>query len=516
MFQLTAWSLPPLLAGAVAAVLYWRVQRNAHVPGVHGLLLLILSIGFWALAHGLATFCTNPAHVLLLEQISLVGAVAAPVAWLAFAVSYASRQMRAPPLLLNLAAIVPVITVCLGFTNSAHHLVWESMVPFEQGGIIAYQFNNSTWHTVHMAYSLVLMIVGSTILAYNLSLSQTNWRPVTAIVAAPTVACAFGIYHVSTLNQWPLLDLRALGLALAAWILYRGVLRYGLLDNIPVVRDRVVNRLSDPVVVVNNRGQIVDANDAALTMLDAPRQEVLRSAIAQFVPKWPKEQMDQEGYAHEEITIGGLIYDVAFSALDDGTSLSDVVLVFRDVTLKREDERRLRRMQKELERLAHTDALTGLFNRRIFMQRLDEELERVRRHGSAVSVLLFDLDYFKRVNDTYGHDTGDVVLAAIARIATDVKRMSDVAARLGGEEFALLLPETDQQGAVQLAQRLRANIERHQYLSPAGAPLNVTASIGVATAVVAAKDVEKLLSSADRALYRAKNNGRNRVCSTVL
>ena len=150
------------------------------------------------------------------------------------------------------------------------------------------------------------------------------------------------------------------------------------------------------------------------------------------------------------------------------------------------------------------------------MQRLEEEVERVRRHGKALSVLIFDLDFFKLVNDTYGHDTGDVVLVAVARLATEAKRMSDVAARLGGEEFALLLPETDQQGAVQLAQRLRSSIEKNLYLSTSGTPVKVTASIGVATATAEADEIEKLLSLADRQLYRAKNNGRNRVCSTML
>jgi len=109
--------------------------------------------------------------------------------------------------------------------------------------------------------------------------------------------------------------------------------------------------------------------------------------------------------------------------------------------------------------MAHTDALTGLYNRRIFMQRLEEEIERVKRHNSTLSVLLFDLDHFKKVNDTYGHDVGDAVLQTVATTTSDVKRVTDVAARLGGEEFGVLLPETDQEGAVQVANRLRQSIE---------------------------------------------------------
>ncbi len=516
MFQLTLWSIPPLLAAVVAAALYWRIKRNEHVPGVHGLLLLMMSISLWALAQAGAVLLTTPAHQLLLQQIALIGIVLTPVAWMAFSVSYARRQMRTPPIVLNLLGVLPLATILLGFTNGFHHWVWSDIQPVTVEGFKTLSLSYGPWMIIQAVYSFILMVAGSSVLAYILSVSQSDWRPVVSIIAAPMVATIAMLLHMTAAEYNPLLDFRALGIALAAWILYRGVLSHGLLDNIPVVRDRVVNQLSDPVAVINNKGAIVDANQAAVEMFNKPRSDLLLSSIAQFVPRWPKEELASDGAALDEITISGQIYDVAFSSLDDHVRDSDVVMVFRDVTVRREDERRLRRMQKELERLAHTDALTGLYNRRIFMHRLEEEVERVRRHGSALSVLLFDLDFFKRVNDTYGHDTGDVVLAAIARIATEVKRVSDVAARLGGEEFALLLPETDQQGAVQLAQRLRASIERHQYLSPAGAPLHVTASIGVATAQRSAKDVEKLLSSADRYLYRAKNNGRNRVCSTML
>jgi diguanylate cyclase (GGDEF)-like protein len=372
------------------------------------------------------------------------------------------------------------------------------------------------WFYVQVAYSFTLVIAGSSVLAFVFSLSQNSWRPIAAIVAAPAIANVPTIYALTTGASPAGFVMHPVALAIGTWVLYRGVLRYGLLDNIPVVRDRVFNELSDPLVVVNHRGILIDANVSALKMLGVDRADLPSRTIAQFLGTWPPEGLNRTGSATGEATIGGQIYDIAFSSLELASEHTDVVLVFRDVTVRREAERSLRKMQKELERLAHTDSLTGLYNRRIFMQRLEEEVERVRRHGSVLSVLLFDLDFFKKINDTFGHDTGDMVLAAVARVTTEVKRVSDVAARIGGEEFALLLPETDQQGAVQLAQRLRASIEKHLYLSASGSPVTVTASIGVATATTGARDVDKLLSSADRQLYRAKHNGRNRVCSTML
>jgi len=509
VLELTPWSIPPLLAALVAAALYTRVRLNEHVPGVNGLLMLMLVVGFASIGQALAVLLVDSRLKQLATQIAYIGIILAPIAWFSFCISYSRRQIHVSRQMLNVIAVIPAVTLIVALTNDFHHLLWA---PGGNGT----KAEPGIWFYVQVAYSYVLVIGGSAILAFMLSVSQSSWRPITAVIAAPTVASLGSVMTLATQRGLGEFDLHALGFAIGAWILYRGVLRSGLLDTIPVVRDQVVNQLSDPVVVASHRGIIIDANQAALTMFAMPREEVIDRTIAQFMSNWPPNDLARKGSANAEITIGGQIFDVAFSSLAPSANLSDVVLVFRDVTVRREDERRLRKMQKELERLAHTDALTGLYNRRIFMQRLEEEVERVRRHGKALSVLIFDLDFFKQVNDTYGHDTGDVVLVAVARLATEAKRMSDVAARLGGEEFALLLPETDQQGAVQLAQRLRSAIEKNLYLSTSGTPVKVTASIGVATASAEANEMDKLLSSADRQLYRAKNNGRNRVCSTML
>jgi diguanylate cyclase (GGDEF)-like protein len=212
------------------------------------------------------------------------------------------------------------------------------------------------------------------------------------------------------------------------------------------------------------------------------------------------------------VTIRNRAYDVSPSPLDLTDSNSDVVLVFRDITVRRETERSLSAVKEEMVRLAHTDSLTGLHNRRFFMQRLDEEIERVRRHGGSLSVLIFDLDHFKKVNDTHGHDMGDHVLKSVADASMDIKRITDVAARVGGEEFALLLPETNQDGAMKLAHRLRAAIEAVSTPRTDRSSVEITASVGVATVSQSSKDVENVLRHADEALYKAKHLGRNTVC----
>ncbi len=162
---------------------------------------------------------------------------------------------------------------------------------------------------------------------------------------------------------------------------------------------------------------------------------------------------------------------------------------------------------------AVTDDLTGLANKRAFRETMDKEAARAARFGHPVSLLLVDLDDFKQINDTYGHLQGDMVLRAVGRILARESRGIDEPARYGGEEFAVALPETETEGALEVAERVReavadARIER---VEGEGAPLRVTASLGLATREGAAAEVEELIAAADDALYRAKSGGKNRV-----
>jgi two-component system cell cycle response regulator len=167
-----------------------------------------------------------------------------------------------------------------------------------------------------------------------------------------------------------------------------------------------------------------------------------------------------------------------------------------------------------LELLALTDPLTQTLNRRALMERLTAELERARRYALALSILVVDLDHFKAVNDSFGHLIGDEVLRAVARTLQNEARAVDIVARYGGEEFVVVLPETVEEGAVAVAERIRQTIADHPpEICNQHDGLLVTVSIGVATATLArVHSPDDLIAAADEALYRAKARGRNRVC----
>jgi diguanylate cyclase (GGDEF)-like protein len=168
-------------------------------------------------------------------------------------------------------------------------------------------------------------------------------------------------------------------------------------------------------------------------------------------------------------------------------------------------------LHETVQRQARTDELTGLANHRRFQEALSSELERSKRFGHSVSLLMLDIDNFKEVNDVHGHQQGDIVLREVARILRESSREIDEPARYGGEELAVVLPETDIEGAYNLAERIRTGIEALEFdTTEAPGRLSVTASLGVASVAPGAGDGRALVAAADQALYEAKRAGKNK------
>jgi diguanylate cyclase (GGDEF)-like protein/PAS domain S-box-containing protein len=192
------------------------------------------------------------------------------------------------------------------------------------------------------------------------------------------------------------------------------------------------------------------------------------------------------------------------------------VIIMRDITERKQ-------LEEKLSTQALTDGLTGLWNRRAFDDALAREWKRTVRDGSQISLLILDLDHFKRFNDQYGHLAGDDCLRAVASAVRGAVRASDCVARYGGEEITIILPTTDTAGAVAAAEKVRSAVETlqlsHEGNQEGGA--RVTVSIGVATAFARQSEAvermpESLLQAADNAMYKAKHDGRNRVVTALL
>jgi diguanylate cyclase (GGDEF)-like protein len=216
--------------------------------------------------------------------------------------------------------------------------------------------------------------------------------------------------------------------------------------------------------------------------------------------------LDRLTLAANRVAGGDLTVDVPVSG---GGELSHLAGVFNDMV------RRLREGRAELERLSVTDELTGLANRRRLMAELERELRRSERHGRPFSILMLDVDRFKKFNDTYGHPAGDALLKRLANTLRKCVRDVDTVARYGGEEFLVMLPETPATETAMVAERIRASAEADRFTPDGGsAALNVTVSIGSAAFPDDAKTPDTLIEAADQALYRSKESGRNRVTAS--
>jgi len=203
--------------------------------------------------------------------------------------------------------------------------------------------------------------------------------------------------------------------------------------------------------------------------------------------------------------------EVSSSIFIDKAGHMKTTITLRDITERDLMQNKLMETNELLKLLSNTDPLTHLYNRRFFMESLDRELNRQRRKNGHLTLVMFDVDHFKLINDVYGHPFGDTVLVAIAEASLVNLRSYEFAARYGGEEFVLLLPETDLTGGVVVAERLRESVQALTF-EPPSENLAVTVSIGVATfPSVSIDGIDSLIAKADEGLYRAKRNGRNRV-----
>lgn len=276
-------------------------------------------------------------------------------------------------------------------------------------------------------------------------------------------------------------------------------------------------------------GQIIYINEAVRKFRGLTDAELLGIGIEQYVLSWKEYAPDGRPLSGAEMPLGRAILngevvenEEVIVELDDGSrkwalasavpirgAEGDIVaglVIWYDITQQKAYE-------AELQRLANTDALTGVLNRRAFFSHAHAEWTRAVRHGHVFSLLLLDIDHFKDINDVHGHQAGDRVLAEIVATCTMGLRDADVFGRIGGEEFALILPETGRTGAQRVAEKLRGRAEAARTLHE-GTVLRCTISLGCVTVCPGgdvSAGIEAALRRADAALYEAKRTGRNRV-----
>ena len=323
---------------------------------------------------------------------------------------------------------------------------------------------------------------------------------------------------ISSRNQAVIIFGLALIAALAATVLSIGRARlYQALRTQLSFQDALFDTLPIPVFARDKAGKFVTCNKAYETYFGGSRTELEgRSVFDVFEPELARQYHEADlevlntqatkTYQTSVIRADGIVRQVVMDKAcyhDANGQVAGIVATVLDIT-DRES------MERELWRLATTDSLTGVGNRRHFLNTAEAELGRRSRHDRPLSIIALDLDHFKQINDTHGHGVGDDAIRAVADCCTAILRDMDVVGRMGGEEFAILLPETDLAAAGEVARRLHEQIGAIRLATDQG-ELGLTASFGVTQLRGDDATIDVALRRADAALYQAKESGRNRV-----
>jgi diguanylate cyclase (GGDEF)-like protein len=280
----------------------------------------------------------------------------------------------------------------------------------------------------------------------------------------------------------------------------------------------IFESLSMPVFIVDKAGTIENMNHAAANLLDSgalPGAKYYNDKEPHsFTEEFPWLADLYEGFVQSDephlscentLGAGGRYFHLSCSrSLDISGKFSGTIVILKDIT-----NRKI--LEKELEKYATTDPLTGAKNRRSFLQLFEQELTRAHRYGHHLALLLMDIDHFKAINDTHGHDVGDKVLKRLVEESLGMLRESDLFGRWGGEEFIVLLPETDRYRASTVAAKLRGHLAGTELAGDCGAAVKYTVSIGLTVVTDNHALIDDIVKKADKALYLAKKQGRNRV-----
>jgi diguanylate cyclase (GGDEF)-like protein/PAS domain S-box-containing protein len=313
------------------------------------------------------------------------------------------------------------------------------------------------------------------------------------------------------LDLIPKLDNIVVFLLVSAILFFIAIFRFNALEILPIAHDLIVQNIKSGIVVLNTTGHVVEINPYARLLIGQNIEDAIGKPLETVLKDWPSlgsflqlnERLENEISVTRNNRTSFLLVQVS-PIRNKRDIFSGHVIVVLDITDRKQAE-------MELERLARTDALTGVTNRRQFFETAEKQFELAKRYSRQLAVMMLDVDYFKNINDRYGHRTGDQVLQFIAGACQRQVRSTDTFARYGGEEFICLLPEQSERGAHDLAERIRQMIEQAEVQFEAQS-IRTTVSIGLAF-IQDTSDLtlEKLIDHADQALYESKSAGRNRI-----
>jgi diguanylate cyclase (GGDEF)-like protein/PAS domain S-box-containing protein len=433
--------------------------------------------------------------------------------------------------------IIPIVTIIISLTNDFHGLMIKD-IHYSMDGPLLYvdAVTYGAYFWVHTIYSYLVVLLAIVLLLQTSVRSFRLYRRQAVTVALAVIPTII----TSVIDAFLLIPalkhaLSPFGFTLMGIIFFDTIYRHQFLNVIPIARDMLIESMSDAMIVLNAQDRIVDINPAAQQLFQVKTASIIGSPIQKALPQW-RDLLDLD--KDHLLTQTSIDFDLGETVYHYDLRISPIynrnkqaigrLIILRDITSLKQLEKELferntilktqlkeiNRLHQQLQEQVIRDPLTGLFNRRYLNETLQHEIASVKREGHPLSVLMIDIDHFKRINDTYGHVNGDVVLITLSNHLVGKVRGSDMVYRYGGEEFLILMRNTTVENACQRAEALRASIEDLE-IRINDRTEHLTISIGVATYPLHSAELQKVIEAADTALYRAKAGGRNRTAAAM-
>ncbi len=512
MLEYTPYVLPFIVsAGILGYLSIYSFQLRKQVEVAREFSFMTLMMFIWTVCYALELVNITLDGKVFWATMKYLGSGPGPTVFLVFSLYYTNNQKRLTPFIRWVFAIYVLSTIAIVFTNPLHHWFWTEITMVD--GYPETQSKHGFYFWVYAAGSY-LFILGSLVVYFihYFRVAELFRRQATLMVLGGFVPMAVRVPE--DFLGWdfvPKLDNIIVFFLVSAILFYIAIFRLSGLAILPIAHDIIIQNINSGILVLNNTGHLVEINPFALSLIKSESSEVIGKPLEAVLKGWSKINYapGSRQKIEEEITLehdqGTSFFLAQISPILSRreTSLGhSIVLV--DIT-----DRKFAEM--ELERLARSDVLTGVANRRHFFELAEIEYQRFQRYKHPLTIMLLDIDHFKRINDSHGHLAGDHVLKRFAQECQNQIRTSDIFARYGGEEFIALLVETTQEAAQETAERIRKKIERLN-INFEGITISITISIGLAFVDENTNTkLEELIDMADKALYQSKENGRNKI-----
>jgi len=468
---------------------------------------LVLCISIYLFGYLMIINSNDLQEMIFWNQIQYLGLPFISVLWLMVALLYTKTIYSLKTQMVFLLFSVPGITFFMRLTNSWHHLFYTKWEIRQFFGYYSLYMERGFWYYVNISYTILCLLL--TVIVYFIGYQKNKAgysKPHFLVFLFASLLPFIGIVMIIfTFEEWSI-DYSALIMPASLLIISYGILKYDFLEIRTLARETIFENNSAGMVVLGPGKKVIDYNKAAEKFFEAMNISLNNYPIEHILDRTPKllEIFDNESRRDFSLVLDGeeRFFEIDTVPLGDPHHGNTRILKsIRDVTEER-------KIQEKLKYLATIDSLSGIYNRAEFMDLAKRELDRAKMNSEDLSLLIMDVDHFKAINDTFGHGAGDEIIREIGRILKASLRKTDIAGRIGGEEFAVVLRDASLEEAKKVAEKLRGTVagKKVNYMEQ---EIHFTVSIGVAAIHCNTDDIEDILKVADDALYKAKAEGRN-------